>query len=179
MANITDVQLERYKKLEKDITILKNAEYNNAQLYSENLEEERKKTNKFKIAAIAFGLLALLGVISTYYYFNTKIQEQNVALQKIKKETVSAENEMTLAEQDVYAVQIGAFVKRDLSLYSDGFINFKEIKAEGFNKYALGNFASLDEAKAFRSELVALGIKDAFIGFYQNGVRQRIEEVEE
>ena len=73
-------------------------------------------------------------------------------------------------------VQIGAFEARDLSLYSDKFVNFKEIKSEGFNKYSLGNFATLQEAKDFRKEIVRLGFSNAFIASYQGDTRIKIEE---
>ncbi len=86
------------------------------------------------------------------------------------------EEKASLQDQLIYAVQIGAFEKRDLSLYSDKFVNFREIKAGNFNKYALGNFASLPEAKKFRRELVRLGFRGAFIASYQNGERVKIEE---
>ncbi len=76
----------------------------------------------------------------------------------------------------VYAVQIGAFEEKNLSLYSDKFMNFREIKQGNLNKYALGNFATLSEAKKFRRELVKLGFSSAFIASYLNGKRQQIEE---
>ncbi len=87
-----------------------------------------------------------------------------------EKEKASLQNEL------VYAVQIGAFEKKDLSMYSDKFVNFREIKAGSFNKYALGNFASLAEAKKFRREIVRLGFRGAFIASYRNGERIKIEE---
>ena len=90
----------------------------------------------------------------------------------------SNENETkgSLQNELVYTVQIAAFEDKDLSLYSDKFVNFREIKSNGFNKYALGNFASLPEAQKFRRELVRLGFRNAFIASYQNGKRLKIEE---
>ncbi|WP_299443411.1 SPOR domain-containing protein [uncultured Aquimarina sp.] len=91
-------------------------------------------------------------------------------------DTDNGQEKASLRDQLVYAVQIGAFEEKDLSLYSDKFVNFKEIKSGSFNKYALGNFASLSEAKKFRRELVGLGFRNAFIASYQNGERIKIEE---
>ncbi len=75
----------------------------------------------------------------------------------------------------VYSIQIAAFEEKDLSLYSDGFVNFREIKADDYNKYALGLFETLEEAQAFRQELVDLGFERSFIASYRNGKRIQIE----
>ncbi|AXT52768.1 SPOR domain-containing protein [Aquimarina sp. BL5] len=102
-------------------------------------------------------------------------QEINASENEIDNQDNELEK-ASLQDELVYAVQIGAFEEKDLSLYSDKFVNFKEIKAGSFNKYALGNFASLSEAKKFRRELVRLGFRGAFIASYQNGKRIKIEE---
>jgi len=86
------------------------------------------------------------------------------------------ENAGSLNDELVYAVQIGAFEKKNLSMYSEKFVNFREIKSGEFNKYALGNFATLKEAKKFRRELVKLGFRKAFIASYKDGKRLKIEE---
>ncbi|MBW1297082.1 SPOR domain-containing protein [Aquimarina litoralis] len=118
---------------------------------------------------------------------NNKISELEETIKNLSmdqeingSENISDDQEVqekaSLKDQLVYAVQIGAFEQKDLSMYSDKFVNFREIKAGNFNKYALGNFASLSEAKKFRRELVRLGFRGAFIASYQNGERIKIEE---
>lgn len=169
--------------------------------HTKALRDEKEKANKFKIATIILGAVALLGVAGTIYFmnFNTpdnmiskkkyksrvsvlekKIEEQtqnindlNIALES-KGETTTSSG--SLNDQVIYAVQIGAFEDKDLSLYSDKFVNFREIKSQGFNKYALGNFETLEEAKRFRREMVKLGFRNAFIASYQNDQRIKIEE---
>lgn len=78
--------------------------------------------------------------------------------------------------QTIYAVQIAALEKKDLSMYSDEFMNMHQYKAGGFNKYAIGMFATLAEAQQFRREIVKLGFETAFVASYKNGKRIKIEE---
>ena len=170
------------------------------------LANEKENTRKFKIATIILAIIALLGVAGTVYLMkfstsNTLIEkselnnETSLLKNKISEleETIknlsmdqevgtstgtveSDQEKQSLYDELVYSVQIAAFETKDLSLYSDKFVNFKEIKSDGFNKYAIGNFASLSEAKEFRRELVSLGFKKAFIASYQYGERLKIEE---
>lgn len=167
------------------------------------LKDEKENTRKFKIATIILGFIALLGVAGTIYYmnFNTpsnmvakseydsrvkqlnnKVTELNQTIKDISMNQELAANgtnndtKGSLEDEVVYSVQIGAFEEKDLSMYSDNFVNFKEIKSGSFNKYSLGNFETLNEAKGFRRELVKLGFRKAFIASYQNGERLKIEE---
>ncbi len=186
MAIITDAELEKYQKKEQELAALQLMHQADAQLHTEDLAAARQKTKKFKTATIVCALLGVLGIGATYYYLNDQVGKQAAVLADYETRItdyeshsglLAMEDGSSLEDQEVYAVQIGAFEERDLALYSENFVNFKEIKNDGFNKYALGNFESLEEAKAFRKELVALGMKDAFIGFYQNGERLHIEKV--
>ncbi len=195
MPFITDEEFESYKDLEES---KRTAEFT----HKKAIEHEKESSRKFKIATIILGIIALLGVAGTVYFMNfstpsnmisQKDHKAQVALMEGKiaglEETIqnlSMNQELeagdsggsagTLTDELVYAVQIGAFEEKDLSMYSENFVNFKEIKSGGFNKYALGNFESLNEAKKFRRELVRLGFRNAFIASYQNGKRIKIEE---
>ena len=165
------------------------------------LRDEKEKADKFKIATIILGVVALLGVAGTIYFMNfstpsdmiskkeyksrvavleKKIEEQTQNINELNTALESKANNPkssgSLNDQVVYAVQIGAFEDKNLSLYSDKFVNFREIKSGGFNKYALGNFETLEEAKRFRREMVKLGFRNAFIASYQNDQRIKIEE---
>ena len=169
--------------------------------HTKALRDEKEKADKFKIATIILGVVALLGVAGTIYFMNfstpsdmiskkeyksrvavleKKIEEQTQNINELNTALETKANNPTssgsLNDQVVYAVQIGAFEDKDLSLYSDKFVNFREIKSGGFNKYALGNFETLEEAKRFRREMVKLGFRNAFIASYQNDQRIKIEE---
>ncbi|MCX2680122.1 SPOR domain-containing protein [Galbibacter sp. EGI 63066] len=76
----------------------------------------------------------------------------------------------------IYAVQIAALENKDLSLYSEELRNISQYRDQPYNKYSLGNFTSLDDAKTFRKELVDLGFNDAFVASYKDGKRIKIEE---
>ncbi len=203
MPFITDAELKNYKdQIENADEAKRTAEY----IHKKAIEGEKENAKKFKIATIILGIIAILGVAGTVYFMNfntpanmitqkdhksalslrdSKINElketiQNLSMnQEIQADGGTATQVSktgTLTGQIIYAVQIGAFEDKNLSLYSENFVNFKEIKSEGFNKYALGNFETLNEAKEFRRELVRLGFSNAFIGSYQNGQRIKIEE---
>ncbi|MFD0862256.1 SPOR domain-containing protein [Sungkyunkwania multivorans] len=90
------------------------------------------------------------------------------------KETTS--KKASLSGKKFYAVQVGAFDKKMVSMYSDSFKNYKEYYEDEFYKYSFGSFETLAEARKFRRELVGIGFKDAFIASYQNGKRLKIEE---
>jgi len=170
------------------------------------LKDEKENTRKFKIATIILAVIALLGVAGTVYFMNFATSDTMIEKSELNKQTSLLKNKISeledtiknlsmnqeinvstdaiegdqekesLHDKLIYSVQIAAFEKKNLSLYSDKFVNFKEIKSGGFNKYAIGNFASLSEAKNFRRELVGLGLRNAFIASYQHGKRLKIEE---
>lgn len=115
-----------------------------------------------------------------------KIQEYEVKLQEYKEENEELlasnslkdeESNSSIQNEMVYAVQVGAFEERMVSVYSKSFVNLKEFQEEEFYKYALGNFDNLKEAQRFRKELLKMGFKDAFIASYKDGKRLKIEEV--
>lgn len=71
-----------------------------------------------------------------------------------------------------YRVQIGYYKVFDLNKYLLG--NPKDIyseKVDGANRYSVGYFDNLEEARSFRNDLRKMGIKDAFVSQYQNGNR--------
>ncbi len=189
MPVISDKELSTYKEGLLEVERLtKNLNLHKIQS-EEELEEVSGKSKKYKKMAIGLGILALLGIGSAAYFGYTakkdviSLAEHQQTVQALEDNMAALQNEdygdlamNTIADQEVFAVQVGAFEEKDLSLYSESFVNFKEIRDEQYNKYALGNFESLEEARQFRQELVSLGLTDAFIGVYVNGERIRIEK---
>ncbi|MBP2831547.1 SPOR domain-containing protein [Aquimarina sp. U1-2] len=198
MPFITDEELQDFKnQIEKAEEAQRSSNY----MREKAVRDEKENANKFKIATIILGIVALLGVAGTIYFMNfntpanmisqkdhkaqvaklnTKVSELEETVQNLSMNQEvdgnTAESSGSLNDQIVYAVQIGAFEERNLSLYSENFVNFREIKKEGFNKYAIGNFETLNEAKKFRRELIKMGFRNAFIASYQNDKRIKIEE---
>jgi len=194
MPVISESELAELKEKVENAEENQRVNYNN---HRRALNEEQENTRKFKIASIILGILALLGIAGTLFLMlkggggNSIPKKEHLAKVQSLEDKVSAlEEEMTnqsldeeldgdkgsLTDELTYAVQIGAFEKKDLSMYSDNFVNFKEIKSGDFNKYSVGNFETLKEAQLFRSEMVKLGFKNAFIASYQDGKRIKIEK---
>ncbi|WP_103864449.1 SPOR domain-containing protein [Aquimarina sp. I32.4] len=201
MPFITDEELQNYKN-----QVEKAEESKRAIDYARNVavKDERDISRKLKIATIILAILAVLGIAGTVYLMNFNTPQNMISQKKHKSEMLERDNKIaelnetiqnlsmnqelqsnpdgesgngrSLQGELIYAVQIGAFENMDLSMYSENFVNFKEIRSGNFNKYALGNFATLDEAKKFRRALVRLGFRNAFIASYQNGKRIKIEE---
>ncbi len=194
MPYITEEGLQEHKEqvtnLEGQVTNLEELKEISEQGHQSTIEMAKQNTKKFKTSTIVLGALAVLGFGSTFYFMNSNSASNMISIEKHEEEVSVLQEKVTSLEEnesyadsslddiETYAVQIGAFEQKDLSLYSDNFVNFKEIKKEEYNKYALGNFESFEDAKLFRQELVNLGFSDAFIGAYQNGERLRIEKVE-
>jgi len=171
----------------------------------EKLKDITKRYELIKMIAIALGVLAILLLGWTLYTalfsktneaLSANDLEQNQYVIELKDSIYKLNYELTdletnapstaentetitdgsLEDEIVYSIQIGAFEQKDLSLYSENFTNFKEIKQGGFNKYSIGNFENLYEAQEFLTEINALGFPDAFIASYANGERLKIEE---
>lgn len=76
--------------------------------------------------------------------------------------------------QTIYSVQIGVFSNKGYPLLSKSTLAGIAAQNDGFFKYSLGIFATLNEAKTMKNELVKIGFKDAFVASYINGERQQI-----
>ncbi len=77
----------------------------------------------------------------------------------------------------VFKVQIGAFKNKDLSKYFENNENFGGETADGTQKITLGQFRDYWEADTFKKYLREMGVKDAWIVPYQDGVRVEIKDV--
>lgn len=82
-----------------------------------------------------------------------------------------AELKRTIPPGRVYRVQIGAFIKFKPSadpLFAQHFM--AESKDE-MNRYTIGMFREEDNAELFRQDIMKMGIKDAWIVAYNDGIR--------
>ena len=77
----------------------------------------------------------------------------------------------------VFKVQIGAFRNKDLSKYFDNNENFSGENADDLQKITLGQFRDYWEADTFKKYLREMGVKDAWIVPYKDGVRVPIKDV--
>ncbi|MDC1162165.1 hypothetical protein OAT18_01855 [Tenacibaculum sp.] len=77
---------------------------------------------------------------------------------------------------EIYSVQIGVFSNKKYPLISTKLLPGTINSSDGYFKYSLGLFTSLNEAKYLKNELIRIGFKDAFIASYINGKRQKIHQ---
>lgn len=73
-----------------------------------------------------------------------------------------------------YKVQIGAFESFSFDRYGDKVTNLTFEEKNGLLKLTLGRFKKANAARAFRRDLVEIGLKDAFIAKMRNGKRVKI-----
>lgn len=180
---------------EEDYNLLLAQQDENERLENE-IEKDREGKRKYKIISLILACLLFLGLAFLAFYFfkyaknfvkiedsqqvieTETIQDYELKISDLQQIVDASNIKESLQDQIIYAVQIGAFKEKDISLFSPNLINFKEISDAGYNKYALGNFQNLEEAQSFRRELLTLGFRDAFIASYRNNERLKIEEPE-
>jgi hypothetical protein len=119
---------------------------------------------------------------------NTRIAELEDQLSGMRGELTSAKAELaqlkeTPAPMDfsrgvIFKVQIGAFKNKDLSKYFNNNPNFGGEAAEkGEQKFTIGIFRDYWDADKFKKYMREMGVKDAWIVPYKDGVRVEIKDV--
>ena len=116
----------------------------------------------------------------TYALDSIDMFKARVANLKAKNDELSLVKEFYLAKQflekeKVYSVQVKSFVENNVTLSSDALTNTLFVKNNPFYSYSLGNFETLEEAQKFRTQLVDMGFRDAFVASYKDGKRLKIE----
>lgn len=110
-----------------------------------------------------------------------KLRSDLAAAKAAAKEAKPKPVEMNAGEKMidgvVFKVQIGAFRNKDLSKYFDNNENFGGESADGTQKITLGQFRDYWEADTFKKYLREMGVKDAWIVPYRDGVRVEIKDV--
>ncbi|CAM1361909.1 conserved hypothetical protein [Tenacibaculum sediminilitoris] len=89
-------------------------------------------------------------------------------------DTASDEIAENITGETIYSVQIGVLSKNNYPLLSSEVIPSTVTTNDGYFKYSLGLFTTLQEAKDLKKELVKIGFSDAFVASYINGKRQKI-----
>ncbi len=73
-----------------------------------------------------------------------------------------------------YKVQIGAFESFSFDRYGDKVTNLTFEEQNGVLKLTLGRFKEANAARAFRRDLVEIGLEDPFVAKMKNGKRVKI-----
>ncbi len=95
---------------------------------------------------------------------------------EILKNQQTTKSVETSTQGVVFRVQVGAYEKFDMSQYSGQTgENFTGESRGSLNKFMMGEFRSYDMAKAFRKDIQRLGIRDAWVVAYSDGVRVDIK----
>jgi hypothetical protein len=77
----------------------------------------------------------------------------------------------TLPAGTVYQVQMGYYQYLDLVSFNDKLKTIKAEEIDGAKRYVIGHFETVMDALQFRNDIKALGVNDAFVSQYTNGVR--------
>lgn len=152
-----------------------------AAAFFQNLHQENKaKLLRYTLYRLGFFIaLAILVSGGIYLIGFSNAEDDAESLSRI--EQLELENKIlggstkeiqeSLKAVTVYTVQFMASENRDILLFSDNFVNFRAYPLQDFNAYSLGNFATEEEAKAFRQELIKLGLTDVWVTSYKSGER--------
>ncbi len=95
-------------------------------------------------------------------------------ISNIDIETATNEIAEETRGETIYSVQIGVLSNNQYPLLSSKVIPSIVANADGYFKYSLGLFLTLEEARELKKELIKVGFEDAFIASYINGERQQI-----
>ncbi len=104
------------------------------------------------------------------------------AQQAAKSETENADASSSDGKDDyskgtVYRVQVGAFRNKDLMKFVGHRRFHAEEDEDGVKKYTIAAFRDYWEADLFKKYLREMGVNDAWIVSYKDGVRVQIESV--
>jgi hypothetical protein len=185
--------LELHKDIDKaqiiNERLLDQIKHKNKELRSSRIQRNifAGTTVLFLIGALAFtsftmGLSSGPSARDTAWVVDSlAVVNQRMASLKKQNEELSEVKEFYLAKEfvekeTIYSVQVKAFVEKNFNLAPEGLTNTILVKNNPFYGYSLGNFGTLEEARRFRTELVNMGFKDAFVASYKDGKRIAIEE---
>ena len=118
----------------------------------------------------------------------TKLLTHSKAVKQYKKEIVDIRKKLAAKPKEaaaapaqnyskgvVFRIQIGAYQGVDLQQYGEQ-SNFDVESAEGLQKFSIGAFRDYQQAEGLKQYLQEMGVKDAWIVSYKDGVRVNINE---
>lgn len=109
-----------------------------------------------------------------------QLQAERNNSQKLQSayKTQKTVNKMGIQDGLVYRVQIGAFVFYEMENKPGNSDDFLAERSDGFNKYVIGSFRTQNEGDTFRDSLRKIGIKDAWVVPYIDGIRVTMQEAD-
>ncbi|MBO6515495.1 MAG: hypothetical protein JJ975_03000 [Bacteroidia bacterium] len=109
-----------------------------------------------------------------------QLDQQNVELRALRDSFASLNRRfnnlmeagsMDIPRGTVYAVQIGYFELLKLDEFNKRIRTIRAENQGGGKRYVIGYFTDLNDAMEFGDEIKTIGIDDAFVSQYVNGVR--------
>ena len=191
-ANVSYAQLDKAEKKEwkkkakqyaKNPAALKQMVEDNSSLNSEVSSLKTENQNLESRVADKDATISELQSSIQKFRSDLQAERQKLAEMQTKPAVDNATNtDMATSEAImdgvVFKVQIGAFRNKDLSKYFDNNPNFSGEKDEdGTQKITLGQFTDYWETDTFKKYLREMGVKDAWIVPYKDGVRVDIKDV--
>ena len=112
---------------------------------------------------------------------NMKLRQMQDSLDAMGKKyrNLLAQGSTKVPDGTVYAVQIGYFELLQLDEFNSRVRTIRAENQEGGKRYVIGYFTNLDQAKQFGEEIKTIGIDDAFVSQYINGVRNMSFDAQE
>jgi len=138
--------------------------------------ENRQMAEKVRVAEAELQLKddKLLSLESDVAALNTQLMQAQAELSERSRgvpENVDNTPQPNMMEGLVYKIQIGAFGKRNVD---EGLMTTDNMDVEteaGLQKVLVGEFRDFEKAKTLQEELIAMGVKGAWVVAYQDGVR--------
>lgn len=101
--------------------------------------------------------------------------QQNIATQPVYNPDLINGEDFSVGV--VFKVQVGAFRKVDLEKYAETSKDFSQEEGEELRKYIIGNFRNYEDANVLKRYLREMGVDDAWVVPYRDGVRVPLKEV--
>lgn len=177
-AEMTKEEIKRWKKIIKDY------KKNPAALKKLTEERQRYKQESEQLQAQLSDLQSQQGQGNSMLAqkeqevmdLNNQLLNAQSTIQQLRDQIASTPVKDDMISGLVYRVQIGAYQKTKMSssLATDEAMKLED--ADGLQKILIGQFRNMDEATALKDHMVKIGVKDAWVVPFRDGVRISLEE---
>jgi septal ring factor EnvC (AmiA/AmiB activator) len=106
-----------------------------------------------------------------------RLETQILEMKGIDKSIDVTGNRTKVAKGVVFRVQIGAYAGKDLAQFASLEDDFNRESAGEVQKYTLGTFSDYWEADKFKKYIRKMGVRDAWIVPYKDGLRVPLKDV--
>ncbi len=144
--------------------------------YKKNPEKwvRMQKKHKKEVANLNEEVVDLKAKLAEMDELRTELEELATELSMLKVKYNNLESTMPstkLPNGTVYQVQMGYYEYLNLVSFNEKLKTIKAEDVDGKKRYVIGHFVNLMDAVQFRNDIKTLGIDDAFVSQYKNGIR--------